>query len=318
LPDAWELQYFGSTSSQIASGDPDRDQVTNYDEYLEGTNPNDGLSFRPRLVTSSIFGTIDRSPNLPTFELNSQVILTPIPDAGYAFTGWLGSTSGLANPLILTMDGHKSLTASFKLAGDDFVTALPIVGDTATIVSSNVGMTKEPGEPYHAGNPGGKSIWWHWTASSSRQVNLTTAGTPFNTLLAVYTGAKVSALTPIASDSNSGGVTNRSIVNFNAVSGQTYFIAVDGLNAASGRINLSLSVGGSSSGVAPTLAPLLLVDGTVQIKLTGTANFTYPVESSTDLVTWTAAGSVTTDANGAGTFTQSNNSAKYTFYRTRH
>ncbi|HEY6228565.1 MAG TPA: PPC domain-containing protein, partial [Verrucomicrobiae bacterium] len=246
------------------------------------------------------------------------VILTPIPDAGYAFTGWLGSTSGLANPLILTMDGHKSLTASFKLAGDDFVTALPIVGDTATIVSSNVGMTKEPGEPYHAGNPGGKSIWWHWTASSSRQVNLTTAGTPFNTLLAVYTGAKVSALTPIASDSNSGGVTNRSIVNFNAVSGQTYFIAVDGLNAASGRINLSLSVGGSSSGVAPTLAPLLLVDGTVQIKLTGTANFTYPVESSTDLVTWTAAGSVTTDANGAGTFTQSNNSAKYTFYRTRH
>jgi hypothetical protein len=318
LPDAWELQYFGTTSSQIASGDPDRDQVTNYDEYLEGTNPNDGSSFRPRLVTSSIFGTIARSPDQATYELNSQVTLTPVPDAGYAFTGWVGSTNGLANPLILTMDGHKSLTASFKLAGDDFVTALPIVGDTATIVSSNVGMTKEPGEPFHAGNPGGKSIWWHWTATSARQVNLTTAGTPFNTLLAVYTGTKVSALTPIASDSNSGGVTNRSIVNFNAVSGQTYFIAVDGLNAASGRINLSLSVGGSSTGVAPTLAPLLLVDGSVQIKLTGTANFTYPVESSTDLVNWTVVGSVTTDANGAGSFTHSNSPANYSFYRTRH
>lgn len=317
LPDAWEIQYFGNTGVHIAASDPDRDNVTNYDEYLEGTNPNDPLSYRARLVTSSIFGAVVRSPDLATYELNSQVTLTPVPEPGYAFTGWIGSATGLDNPLALTMDGHKTLTARFKLAGDDFVTALPVSGDSATIVSSNVGMTKETGEPNHAGNPGGKSIWWRWTANSSREVTLTTAGTPFNTLLGVYTGNNVAALARIASDSNSGGVTNRSIVKFNSVAGQTYFIAVDGLNAASGRINLALSVSGSTGVVAPTLAGTVNAMGT-QFSLAGTPNFTYSIETSTDLVDWLPLGSVTTDASGAGSFTHSNSPANRSFYRTRH
>ena len=33
LPDAWELQFFGNTTSQVSSGDPDKDGVTNFDEY---------------------------------------------------------------------------------------------------------------------------------------------------------------------------------------------------------------------------------------------------------------------------------------------
>ena len=72
--------------------------------------------------------------------------------------------------------------------------------------ATNLGMTQEPGEPFHAGNPGGKSIWFTWTAPSAGQVTLTTAGTPFNTLLAVYVGANPSNLTWIASDNASGGV----------------------------------------------------------------------------------------------------------------
>jgi hypothetical protein len=318
LPDAWELQYFGTTSSQISSGDPDRDNVTNYDEYLEGTNPNDPLSFRARLVTSSIFGTIVRSPNFATFDLNSKVTLTAVPDSGYAFTGWIGGPGGASNPLVLTMDAHKTLTAQFKLAGDDFITALPISGESATILSSNVGMTKEPGEPNHAGNPGGKSIWWRWTALSSHEVTLTTAGTPFNTLLAVYTGNSVSALTHIAADSNSGGVTNRSIVKFNPVSGQTYFIAVDGLNAASGRLNLGLSVSGSTGGTAPTLGASITFTGAVHFGLTGTPNFTYTIDTTTNFVNWVQLGSVTTDATGAASFTHTNSPSGYSFYRTRH
>jgi hypothetical protein len=318
LPDAWELEYFGSTGSQNSAGDPDRDSVTNYDEYLEGTHPNDAQSFRARLVTSSLFGSIVRSPDLPTYDLHSQVTLTAAPEPGYAFTGWSGDASGLANPLIVMMDNHKNISARFKLSGDEFITALPLSGDTATIVSSNVGMTKEPGEPNHAGNPGGKSIWWRWVASSSREVTLTTAGTPFNTLLGVYTGNTVSALTRIASDYNSGGVTNRSVVKFNPVSGQTYYIAVDGLNAASGRLNLSLSTSGSSGGISATFTALSRVVGTAQVFLTGTPNFTYNVETSTNLVDWVTLGPVTTGANGAGSLPHPNSPEKSSFYRTRH
>ncbi len=38
LPDWWELQYFGNLS-QVASGDPDGDGVTNLQEYQQGRNP---------------------------------------------------------------------------------------------------------------------------------------------------------------------------------------------------------------------------------------------------------------------------------------
>lgn len=40
LPDAWEMQYFG-TLAYGASDDPDHDGLSNYQEYIAGTNPND-------------------------------------------------------------------------------------------------------------------------------------------------------------------------------------------------------------------------------------------------------------------------------------
>jgi hypothetical protein len=39
MSDGWELQYFGSISNNPA-GDPDGDGLTNYQEFMAGTNPN--------------------------------------------------------------------------------------------------------------------------------------------------------------------------------------------------------------------------------------------------------------------------------------
>src|SRR5262249_3083016 len=106
---------------------------------------------------------------------------------------------------------------------------------------NNVGATKEPGEPDHASNAGGKSVWWTWTAPASGGVTLSTSGSSFDTLLAVYIGDSVSNLSVVANNDNNG--TNlTSLVSFNAVSNQTYQIAVDGLDGASGALSLALSL----------------------------------------------------------------------------
>jgi hypothetical protein len=81
---------------------------------------------------------------------------------------------------------------------------------------------------------------------------------------------------------------------------------------------LSLSVSGTSGGIAPTLAPLSWSNGTAAIEVTGTPNFTYTVETSTNLVDWVTLGTVTTDATGASSFSHSNSPENYSFYRTRH
>jgi pimeloyl-ACP methyl ester carboxylesterase len=128
-------------------------------------------------------------------------------------------------------------------SNNNFVNRASISGTTSTVTGANVGATKETSEPNHAGNSGGKSVWWTWTAPSSGSVQIDTIGSNFDTLLGVYTGSSVSSLTHITSDDQSGG-SNTSKVTFNAVAGTVYQIAVDGYYGASGSITLHVTKSG--------------------------------------------------------------------------
>ena len=124
-------------------------------------------------------------------------------------------------------------------ANDDFADAQVITGTKGDISGSNVGATKETGEPDHAGNPGGHSIWYSWTAPADGNVAFTTSGSTFDTLLAVYTGAAVDGLTPVAAnDDDPGGDGGVSTVSFVVSSGVTYSVAVDGFSGKIGFVEL--------------------------------------------------------------------------------
>ncbi len=59
LPDAWEIQYFGSITAQNGSGDPDLDGKTNFQEYQNGTDPTDyynGQPFTIQIVSGNAQG----------------------------------------------------------------------------------------------------------------------------------------------------------------------------------------------------------------------------------------------------------------------
>ena len=128
-------------------------------------------------------------------------------------------------------------------ANDRFANRITLAGTNITVTGSNVGANKETGEPAHAGNPGGKSVWWTWTAPTNGDVTLTTDDSGFDTLLAVYTGSSVSALNVVATNDDHGVVVT-SRVRFQAAKGTPYQIAVDGYNddttVESGSITLSL------------------------------------------------------------------------------
>jgi hypothetical protein len=140
---------------------------------------------------------------------------------------------------------------------DSWQAALRISGNSLTFISGNSTATKELGEPNHAGNAGGRSVWWRWVAPNSGTVLLTTVGSNFDTTLAVYTGSAVNALTAIAADDESGGA-NTSALAFNAVGGAVYWIAVDGWRgtsgfAAAGAITLNLNL---AANTAPTISDI--------------------------------------------------------------
>jgi hypothetical protein len=121
---------------------------------------------------------------------------------------------------------------------DSFAAAVALTGTEATAVGTNVDATKEPGEPNHAGEPGGPSVWWRWTAPANGAFTIDSCDSDFDTLLAVYTGASVDALTPVRSNDDACDI--GSSVTFVATGGQVYSIAVDGLDEETGEIRLRL------------------------------------------------------------------------------
>ncbi len=129
---------------------------------------------------------------------------------------------------------------------NNFATRIPLFGASVTTNGSNVGATKDAGEP-DPNLSGGKSVWWTWTAPADGYLTITTAGSSFDTTLAVYTGNHLTNLTLVAFNDTDA---DTSVVNFNVSAGTAYHIQVDGAdsylyetNNTMGDITLQLTLG---------------------------------------------------------------------------
>jgi hypothetical protein len=113
---------------------------------------------------------------------------------------------------------------------DDFAAALSGAGDQVEGAGNTFGATKESGEPDHAGDPGGASVWFAWTAprSQSAYVQVCTGG--WQALVGIYRGGSVDALEAVASARVSAPDTCTELA-FRAVSTVEYHVAVDGSTA---------------------------------------------------------------------------------------
>jgi Ca2+-binding RTX toxin-like protein len=124
-------------------------------------------------------------------------------------------------------------------ANDSFAGAqVANTGDTNPTHGSNIEATKEPGEPDHAGDFGGASVWYTWTAPFSGTATIDTCDTAFDTLLGVYTGGSVSALTEVGRSDDGCVAGPGSFVELEATAGTVYRIAVDGFEGETGEFDL--------------------------------------------------------------------------------
>ena len=174
------------------------------------------------------------------------------------------SVSAIMNSHVSSLDTLTSddITGAQNLYGppgvpanDNFASAttITLANNAATAVGYDTNATKEAGEPNHAGNTGGHSVWWKWAAPSAGSVTLDTRGSYSDTALGVYTGNSVGSLTTIASnDDINPGVVQASSVTFTATSGVTYFFAVDGFDGDVSGLTLNLTFG-PATGTLPTI-----------------------------------------------------------------
>lgn len=146
---------------------------------------------------------------------------------------------------VTTSQGSVASSAFFIVSNSDapandlFFSAQPTSGSTWIVNGRTVSASKEPDEPNHAGDPGSKSIWYTWTAPETGSWTLSTAGSNFDTVIAVYTGDTLASLSVNAANDDADG-TATSKVQFRPVAGTEYRIAVDGYNGENGNVILKL------------------------------------------------------------------------------
>jgi hypothetical protein len=143
--------------------------------------------------------------------------------------------------------GDFALNLTFsEPPNDDFARRSVLVGFPVTATGSSRNATAESGiDASHGGIPGGQSVWWEWTSPTNGFVAISTAGSGFNTVLAVYTGDSLGALTEVKANDNLSDQPGAfaSQVTFLAAAGTRYLIAVDGYFSQSGDIQLGIFPG---------------------------------------------------------------------------
>lgn len=73
------------------------------------------------LTITSVNGTVAKNPDLANYSHGTIVQLTATPSAGYTFSGWSGDATGSTNPLTVTMDGNKNITANFAVDNSTYI-----------------------------------------------------------------------------------------------------------------------------------------------------------------------------------------------------
>ena len=172
--------------------------------------------------------------NLNTDPANCGSPGTVVPNVANATSGCAGGVSvilscnpGYANADLVFPNGcevpNNNAFASGAAAG-----SLPL-----TFISNTVNATVEAGEPAPTcAGAGGHSVWYTFTPTVTATVQADTLTSDFDTVIAVYTGSSINALTSVGCNDQFGG--NQSLLQFSATAGVTYHIQVESWNITPG------------------------------------------------------------------------------------
>ncbi|MBN86408.1 MAG: hypothetical protein CL885_02670 [Dehalococcoidia bacterium] len=234
-----------------------------------------------------------RPPDVPNdhfidaIEANKDVIVADGLNRQYTFTQKIESISSVVIEVNDERIGENDVSISEINSRILIFNTTPNKGDIIEVsfpiwvsaVQETVKATRENGEPRHAGNEGGGSIWYKYEAPTDGILSVNTLGGTFDTLLAMYMGNSVYDLQLLAeNDEDESLEKNEDNPGFSRVEhalekGMIVYIAVDGFGGERGEARIKtefqtspihrLSVVANDGGtlVSPATQPLKGNDG---------------------------------------------------------
>lgn len=169
--------------------------------------------------------------------------------AGDYYPEWYDDRSGFEDAtLVPVASGSETsgidaqLTTSFiPPAGpqnDAFADATEIAATPFARGQPTSLATLEEGEPAPCG-PVGSTVWFRYTPAEPRPTVVTTVTSEFDTIVAVYTGTDLAALTPVGCSNDVFAPHDRGgVVSFVATAGTTYYVQAGGFEGAQGFLRV--------------------------------------------------------------------------------
>jgi subtilisin family serine protease len=248
-----DTNSLGSIQLRVAPGG----ELDTSPPFVSITSPPSGLP-----VTNKVIGVtgiaIDPAPNASGVKqvlvrLNGGIAGSAVGTTNWSTSVLLKKGVNLIAASAVDAAGNSSSLATAQVTylpidpeNDLFANAIALTGNSGTSSISNTNATKESGEPNHAGNAGGKSIWWSFTPASDGVLTLSTTNSTFDTMLAMYLGSRVDSLTSVTGNDDADDGVSFSKITQAVRANQTYRIAVDGFGGADGTVSLSYNFASSA------------------------------------------------------------------------
>ena len=155
------------------------------------------------LNVTAVNGTVVKNPNLTAYNSGAIVQLTATPATGYTFTGWTGDATGSLNPVSVTMNANKNITANF--------TAIVAGTFTLNVTAVNGTVLKVPAK----------------TDYNSGEIVVLTPTPATGYVFTSWSGDATGLLSPLSVTMNS----NKNITaNFTAIVAGTFTLNVNAVN----------------------------------------------------------------------------------------
>jgi uncharacterized repeat protein (TIGR02543 family) len=219
------------------------------------------------ITLTSTNGTVAKNPSLTLYDSNTVVQLTATPNTSYTFSGWSGDATGATNPLSVTMNGNKNITANFSLIG------LP--SPWATVDIGTV-------------SPAGSAAWAadSFTVKGSG-ADIWGAADAFRFVSQSLTG-DATIIARVASQSNSNGWAKSGIMFREALTAGAKHVTL--IVTPSNGINLQYRA--TTGGTSTTVAAGAGITAPIWLKLVHSGSI-FTAYRSTDGITWTQAATLT-------------------------
>ncbi|HSO88074.1 MAG TPA: Ig-like domain-containing protein, partial [Draconibacterium sp.] len=129
----WTGDATGSQNPLSVTMNANKNITANFTENLPNTFT---------LNVTAFNGSVLKDPNLNAYNNGDIVLLTATPNSGYTFTGWSGDANGSQNPLSVTMNDNKNITANFTAQNPiGPIVVLGTAGDFSILTKSGISST---------------------------------------------------------------------------------------------------------------------------------------------------------------------------------